>query len=526
MKSINDFTQPSLDAIDYRAKEKKGFFSASYFETDYMKKACTSNSYYLVGEKGTGKTALAFHIQETSPHGISAKLLSISETQYCRFVNLKKQGKLEHTDYSAIWRSTLLYLMSKLVINKKKKWVHKFNGKFKKIEESIGKFDHASRAPELEYVIEFIETLTAGGEISGTIPEIIDSKANINHSSSTKKIATELRQHLLESEGILKDGLESIKLDGDIVLFIDGLDAKPNDIDFEEYKKCLIGLSEANWHLNSEFFGTIKDSKGRMRLVLLIRPDVFDSLNLHNSNCRLEDNAVIFDWHTNNKNHITSELFKLSNKYFTSQSGNNSNDGWQAYFNENQGKKSPSFMQLLNLSFHRPRDIFAGLKILMELAKKDQQTQLSHSSISSPTFTDRYSEYLLGEVKNYANYYMTNSEFEECLAFFQYLHGSTKFNHDEYTAAYDAFIKSSTHREIQKIKITHTPQDFLQFWYDVNVIGYAEEIVDSHGDSHYHWSHRERSPAKVMPRIKENSTYMIHHGMTKSLNLGKKFINP
>lgn len=523
MKKINELIEPSLDAIDYRAKEKKKFFVDAYVETSFLKKARNSNCYYLVGEKGTGKTALAFHMQNSNHGNISSKLISVSETQYARFINLKQKGQLEYTDYSIVWRATLLYLIAKLVVERKKKWIHKLNGKFSAVESAINKYDRESQLPELEYVIEFVTTLTQTAEMSGNLPEVVKAGISENNSQTTKSTTKEIKAALQECEKILKSGLQGVKLDGDIALFIDGLDAKPNGVDYVEYQKCLIGLAEAAWHLNSEYFASAKDTHGRMRCVLLLRPDVFDSLNLHNSNCKLEDNAVIFHWHTTDDHHKESDLYKISDKYFTSQSGNSF--GWDAYFQERQDGQSRSFKRLLRHSFHRPRDIFSAIKILIGLKANYGVTNGSLfqvGDLTSATFLDKFSEYLLGEVKNYANYYITNRDFDNCVAFFQYLNGSTGFDYQDFVRAYESFTTSPSNNFIKQLTISTSPESFLQFWYDVNVIGYTEQLRDG-GSDYYHWSHRERSAAKVMPKVKENCNYLIHPGVAKSLNIGKKF---
>ena len=526
MKKINDLIEPSLDAIDYRAKEKKKFFSASYVETNFLRKACTSNCYYLIGDKGTGKTALAFHMQDASPNNIASKLISISETQYTRFINLKKNGKLEYTDYSIVWRATLLYLIAKLVIEKKKKWIHRLNGKFSAIENAINKYDKDSQLPELEYVIEFVTTLTQTSELSANLPEVVKAGILENNSQTTKSTTKEIKAALQECEKILKSGLQGIKLDGDIALFIDGLDAKPNGVDFLEYQKCLIGLAEAAWHLNSEYFTSGKDTNGRMRCVLLLRPDVFDSLNLHNSNCKLEDNAVIFHWHTTNEQYKESDLYKVSDKYFTSQSGGIF--GWNAYFKEKQERESESFKKLLRTTFHRPRDIFSAIKTLIDIKRTSgdiNSTNFHIDDMTSAKFTDKFSEYLLGEVKNYANYYITNREFDTCVSFFQHLNGSTTFDYQEFCYAYEAFISSPSNSNLKLQSIASSKESFLQFWYDVNVIGYTEQLQNG-GKNYFHWSHRERSAAKVMPKVKDNCNYQIQSGVAKALNLGKLFTAP
>ena len=525
MIKISELIEPSLDAIDYRAKEKKKFFTNSYLTTNFLEKGCNSNCYYFIGEKGTGKTALAFHIHNTSPKEIGAKLISISETQYTRFISLKQSGKLEYTDYSIIWRATILYLMAKLVIEKKKNIIHKLSGKFSAIEAAISKYDSDSQIPELEYVIEFVTTLTESSEISAAIPKVITAGASEKESISTKATTKEIKAALLDCEKILKDGLKSSNIKGDIVLFIDGLDAKPNGVDFNEYQKCLTGLAEAAWHLNSEYFSTIKDAKGKMRCVLLLRPDVFDSLNLHNSNCKLSDNSVLFHWHTTVDDYLNSDLYKISNKYFTAQCG--SENGWSQYFKEGNDNRSKSFKHILKNSFQRPRDIFAAIKILIGINKRSGKGDNKHFSIEmleSAKFNDEYSDYLLGEVKNYANYYITNAEFDTYASFFQKLNGSTKFNYSDFCMAFEQFMMSSSTKSLTLNNAAITAESFLQFWYDVNVIGYTEPLQGG-SNNYYHWSLRERSPSKVMPKIKVNCTYLVHPGVAKALNLGAKFTN-
>lgn len=522
MKLIKDLIEPSIDAVDYNSKEKRQFFLNSYLATEFLEKACQNNCYYMIGEKGSGKTALASHIQISSPNNIGAKLISISETQYKRFINLKEHGKLSYTDYSIIWRSTLLYLLSKLIIEKNKKWIHKMTGRFKPIEKAMNKYDNSAHIPELEYVIEFATTLTRESELSTALPEVVKAGIKEHGTQSTKTTQTEIKSALLECEKILKTGLQDLKLKDDIVLFIDGLDAKPNGVEFAEYKNCLIGLAEATWHLNTEFFPNIRDTQGRLRAVLLLRPDVFDSLNLHNSNCKLSDNSVVFHWHTTNDRYINSNLFKMSNKYFLSQTNNEC--GWFKYFTEEQ-IKSKSFTSLLTNSFQRPRDIFAAIKILIDIYKRNGQAEkscFSSNATADTEFVDNYSDYLLGEVKNYSNYYLTNADFEIYISFFQHLNGAKQFGYTDFDMAFNSFKSDIRTNQITDKKYLDNAEMLLQFLYDVNVIGYKETPEDGSA-GFFHWSFRERSQSKIMPRVKVNCQYMIHPGIAKSLNIGKKF---
>jgi hypothetical protein len=523
MKLIKDLFEPSIDAIDYNRKDKKQFFQNSYLSTSFLEKACQGNCYFMIGEKGSGKTALASHIQLTSPKNIGAKLTSISETQYKRFIHLKEKGKLSYTDYSIIWRSTLLYLLAALILEKNKKWHHRITKRFKPIEDAIKKYDSSAHIPELEYVIEFVTTLTRDSEISAGLPDAVKAGIAEHGTQSTKTTQTEIKSALLECEKILKAGLQDIKLTDDIVLFIDGLDAKPNGIEFLEYKNCLIGLAEAAWHLNSEFFPNIKDTQGRLRAVLLMRPDVFDSLNLHNSNCKLSDNAVVFHWHTTSDRYITSDLYKMSDKYFLSQTNNQY--GWRHYFRESTTDKSRAFTHLITKSFPRPRDIFAAIKTLINIYKKNgrsYEATFPSNAMEDSEFSDNYSEYLLGEVKNHSNYYLSNEDFDNYISFFQHINGAKQFDYHDFDTAFSSFKSDIRTNQILEKRYLENTEMLLQFWFDVNVIGFKETPDDGSSDF-FHWSFRERSQSKIMPKIKVNCQYMIHPGIAKALNIGKKF---
>lgn len=524
MKKINDLFQPSTDAINYNAKENKQFFSNSYLKTSFLETATNSSCYYIIGEKESGKSALAFHFQNNSPKGISAKQISITETQYKRFIHLKQNGKASYTDYSVVWRATLLYLASKTIIEKNKKWMHKITKRFAPIENAIKDYDANSHLPELEYVIEFVTSLTNAAELGGEIPDVVKATLKASDSNSTKTTVTEIKTALLDCEKKLKVGLADVKLSNDMALFIDGLDAKPNGVSFDEYKDCLIGLSEAAWHLNTEFFPNVKDSKGRLRVVLLLRPDVFNSLNLHNSNCKLNDNAVILNWETTRERYKSSELFKMSDKYFKSQNKNAQGGGWEYYFSEDDINYGSSFPELLSKTFQRPRDIFSAIKILINTYSRNEYVdsdKFERGVLNNSGFTDKYSEYLLGEVKNYSNFYISNEDFEQYTAFFQHLDGAPSFDYVNFKLAFDRFIGEISGGEKIDRRFLSSPESFLQFWYDVNVVGYKESLENDSGQF-YRWSYRERSTAKIMPRVKFDCHYIIHPGVAKSLNIGQK----
>ena len=81
-------------------------------------------------------------------------------------------------------------------------------------------------------------------------------------------------------------------------MFIDGINIRPDTIPYADYIDCIRGLANAAWTLNTGLFSDVKDSKGQFKVVLLLRPDIFNSLNLQNATNKLLDNSVFLDWRT------------------------------------------------------------------------------------------------------------------------------------------------------------------------------------------------------------------------------------
>lgn len=88
------------------------------------------------------------------------------------------------------------------------------------------------------------------------------------------------------------DCLGRLKLSKNLTLFIDGIDIRPSQIPYEDYLDCIKGLANACWVLNTELFANVRDSKGHLKVVLLLRPDIFNSLSLQNATTKLDDNFV------------------------------------------------------------------------------------------------------------------------------------------------------------------------------------------------------------------------------------------
>ena len=150
------------------------------------------------------------------------------------------------------------------------------------------------------------------------------------------------------------------------------------------------------------------------------------------------------------------------------------------------------------------------------------RTSFPPDLLSEPAFTRKYSEYLLGETKNYAAFYMTQADFQNYLKFFQYLDGRKRFSFDQFSAAYAQFLKWADGETFRAREFMRDAEALLQFFYDVNIIGYTESLEDDR-ETYYHWSYRERSLIDIAPKVKSTGTLVVNPGVAKALDIGKSF---
>ncbi len=520
-ETLGALKDPFNDALNYRSRSQKDFFQKLFLRTDELQHLLNPQVYFLMGEKGSGKTAYAVYLENNTVDSHKCKLTTMTETQYKRFIELKRQGKLSYSDYANIWRSMLLFITGRMLVEKSKNPMHFLTGKFSKVEREIKRWSKNALNPEVESAFEAInsESLNArlkndkAGEFGGELKNQKTEKESV------------LKHHLLETESSLKEAISSLSLTDDHILFIDGIDYRPESVPYPEYIECIKGLGEAVWQLNTEYFNTIRDSKGRIKIVLLVRPDVFHKLNLYNSNSRLQDNCVFLDWSTTEKEYGDSTLFEVSGKYFSSQQKFKAkpSEAWeQYYFTPN----SPGhiFKRLLKLSFHKPRDILTYVRITKKHASKGQgrnATQFPPNISTEAAVSREFSDYLLGEVKNYAAFYMHQEDFSKYLKFFQYLDGKPRFNMDEFRASFAAFKGWADGERFHATEYLRDAESLLQLLYDVNVIGYSES-VEKDGEVFFHWSYRERSANNVAPQVKTTGTLMLNPGIAKAIDIGKK----
>lgn len=533
MKKIIELEYSFPDAENYRRREFKDVFNRNFVVDEYATEILKPEISFLMGEKGAGKTAYAVYLANNRLESNICDLKFIRETEYQKFVALKRERHLDLSDYTNIWRVIILLMLSKQIAEKEEGLLPKFI-KFKSLNSAIDEYYLHAFSPEILHALQFVQESKIVAEYLSKF-----AKASGEQKESLSFSESRFQTNLLYIQKSFEKALSELKLSLSHTLFIDGIDIRPDGIEYKEYLDCVKGLANAVWQLNNDFFPTIRDSKGRLKVVLLVRPDIFTSLGLQNQNTKIRTNSVYLDWRTTYANYETSSLFRMTDKLLFNQQNEiekkvfeQTGDAWRFYFpyttkrHDGEDKADSSFIGFLRNSFYRPRDILMMLEFLKENAVEKQEFDKIHHTLEdfeNADFKRKLSDHLLGEIKDQISFYYNNDDYEFFLKFFELLNGATRFSYTEYLTTHASLIKhiESTDKKIPNFM--ETPNSFLQFLYETNVICYVED-VEGHKPL-IHWSFRDRSYSNFSPKVKEDVRYEIFYGLARAVNSGKKRIN-
>ena len=525
MLKIEELELGSNDAEDYKRKDLKELFNTVFVKNTFLDKLLSMNTFFLIGEKGTGKTAYAVFLSNNEYKNTNSVIKYIRETQYQKFITLKAENHLLLSDYVSIWRVIILVLIATSINKDNIDELFSKNDKLEKIKQAIDNYFNRAFSPEIATAMQIVEN---SQEIAKLMFNLLDYKTQ-----STDELTfteTKFQTNLQYIEKQLIDSIMKLKIRNNQFLFIDGIDIRPAGIEYKEYLSCVKGLTEAIWSLNNDVLSIVNGSKGRFKIVLLIRPDIFQSVGLQNSTNKIMNNSVYLDWRTTYRDYMNSELFSIGEKlllYKQNCDYQKSNRGeiWNHYFqwkkpstNDKREFDTP-FIQFLRISYSRPRDIVTiiqCMKIIQEQKNPGNNMFLSEV-FDSREFQDAYSQYLMGGIKDRLAFYYTDSDYQLLMYFFSLFKGNSRFNYDFYIKQYNHFTEYVLNNASDLPGFIDNKEMFLQFLYESNVICFIEETGT---EPLFRYCYRERNIANLTPKVEFNKKYEFHYGLIKALNLG------
>lgn len=509
-KKIEKLQEVYTDAYDYyyEINNRNKLFEKMFFDDNLLEGIKNGNKHFIIGDKGSGKTAYAVHISNKSDSSYSSKIKKVSDTIYEKFVVMKRDGMLQMSTYKNIWSDILLLIISKEIYDSSPKNIfmifsrnNKFLKEYRKLEKD---FDKLAFKPEIPIAFESIKEIINSNDL-GLKTKIFDIKGEYKNDNKIKSVYSNYELSLSSLERRFEKLLLNYKPNKMRIIFLDGLDARPSNIDTELYRDCIRGLAEAVVELNNGILNKINT-----KIRVLIRPDIMYTLSIHNMNQIITNNSVVLDWCTTYKQFYNSNIFKVADSFFSKQQNDIYSIGtcWNYYF-PYKVRNRHSFLGILDRTFYKPRDILTICNLLISKKKGNKFKYYDIFEIER-----KYSEYVKGELKDYMLVYLNYDEyefFEKFIKSFEF----KQFTYEEYCNTYNNFISEN--------KIFNIPQLIkdktllLQTMYDASLICMVE--YNENKTSNMKWSYKEKGYTNIRPSVKSSGNFQFHTAYAKAFHL-------
>lgn len=340
----------------------------------------TDGKYLVLGRKGTGKTLLAYYLKRHLEKDSSENIIDIESAKNIHYQNLvraKVEGE-NPREYYDIWRWILLLSLSKTILKNQSITsdanylkLHKFiNEELSTGSLSLEKIVDVSRKSIFEITIDFFK---------------------FSQEKAKEKIPvhfTELIDPLFE---VIKELANSIE--GKAYYILDEIDDQFRLRD-KQKRQIVIGLIKAVDDINTNLL----DYNPNVKIVLLLRTDIFFQLNDSDLEKINQDSSVLLDWST--RDDYKSPAFEVILFKMKKSLGLDEDVTFKTiydkYFYGTLSENTNPAQYLLDRTMIRPRDAITFMNII-----KDRKPNLEIIKIDDMVSVEMYySGYFKREIKN------------------------------------------------------------------------------------------------------------------------------
>jgi hypothetical protein len=495
----------------------------------------------VLGDKGTGKTALAtYFINGLDPDTVGQSVF-LQKNDFSRFYSFTRTiPDFDPSDFGEMWKAIIQLLIC-----------------HKSIAQA--KTDGLGLTSEQIKFMESVDGLSFGSFDFSVFSafKIIFSQMKASAKIFLKTEISDLSQfsfYIRSLQTFLTALLSGIPLPNKkTFLFIDGLDVRPTEGtgSHKDHIANVTNLINAMWQLNyKEFPGEMAEW---YRVIVLVRPDIFEKLELQNVNNILRMNTIQISFHTRFLPYRQSRLFQIADSLLYTQQSFFPENGytvgrcWDAYLPDTvthtpsdpqkPQKKDESFIALIRNTFNRPRDIIYYLDYwrIVALSKNDGKSAYFDPKYTKlPSFRNYFNDYLLGEIRDSLALYTDVSDYIVFIQFFHHLEKrlpryetpSTKrpgttfkrrvptFSHTDYAAAYVQFKSFLAETNVEMPEMFGKPELFLQLLFELGLVFY-----EAQGSDRMFWKTYEEAKAEgdLRPQVRLDGKYRLHRGLAKAI---------
>jgi len=364
-----------------------------FYDNEYWKKIVVEPAYFIIGRKGTGKSAVYNWIKNREvENGMIISNLSFKSFPFQKLLKLSDDDFTRPNQYQSIWKYIILSEFAKqIVLDEQNKLLNHYTELYEFVNYRFGKNlkDLHSKITTSTNKTEF------GLQYKGFGPKGI-SEREIQLGDEIENI-TEINERLEDLVlGNLAETQRSYliqfdQLDDNYTLYIDN----------KKYFESLISLFKVIYSFNSTILAYNKNSK----VVAYLRSDIYNQFSSHDpDSAKFDYHTYKLNWTIINKNDWTNPaLLQLINIRIENSVKELKGKGSFNYiFNKRfiklreNGKSIEPFKYIIHRTFHRPRDLVQFCIKIREQA--DILNKLDYETINAAE--KEYSSWLIDELKN------------------------------------------------------------------------------------------------------------------------------
>ena len=235
-KAFKEIELGYSDAENYLINHKEMF--KNIFVSRELDSLMERNIIYLIGEKGTGKTAYAVYFENNDYKNTRSERINMDDIISHSFI-ASKDNKFDFKNCEEVWTVLLLLKMAKSITPEDLENVDsKHNQNFLNLRETIKNLDFSSIYNNIEITIKTIDSsnITLGGKIDTQIIKVSADASNqtlqsveVDQNFITNIVSLhDMRNNIIEA-------FKKIRLKKNRFIFIDKIDDFKKDISFSDF---------------------------------------------------------------------------------------------------------------------------------------------------------------------------------------------------------------------------------------------------------------------------------------------------
>lgn len=365
----------------WKAEAKLEDSERYFFHIDEVDRILSGESSYVIGRKGTGKTAISEYLsKDPEPKKFSQKL-TFKNFPFNALYELDNSSYTSPNQYITIWKYVIYSSLAKLFIN----------------NENI---DLTIRRK-----LESIYTEDLSRALSRAVRKWTSKSFSLKILGSEISVGGDKEQEIgelswIDKVDILEDFIASNIDDCTYLIIFDELDEDYKDIiapeKYERYTQLLTSLFKAVQDIRSIFSGN------KIYPVILLRDDIYDVLR-DPDKTKWDDLKISLNWSEDSiKNLLSFRLGRAQNperSNFTYQtSWNNAFKAGDVHYGNRQRKKMRQFDYISRSTHLRPRDFVKYIQLCAKKALEKKHEKIYPLIISQ--VNNEFSAYLRSEIED------------------------------------------------------------------------------------------------------------------------------